>query len=386
MKCTQSSCGKNFAKPLELYNGALVCPHCKKELSVVTEFKLTERNQELYNISELYLFRYLSPDSQDETKGSSLKLKPEEMINLAIENCRQSAKEGNPYAAYRMGYYNEFFLETVRSEKDKMRIAFDYYSSLCYCDLVQPKVEQGATPITTEEFGFLKRQAGVALLNLCINNSKALKGASRYDFERNKKRLTEIYGPLPVEKSVTDSRAGTRIQSIFKILLSCIKKERTPLWGLFMLNGAELKELFSLKSNEKDNKPELFKLISKGVEFRYLPCDSQGNITKNVDDRQFIRLIGESKIKERIASIKDNENIYLYLFNSKGSHDLPNSQIKRIGEKLSSKNFYDVCTLIDYSAQEYLFFDDDILYFKKKGSKIEKCVELLIKHIAGGKE
>ncbi len=386
MKCTQSNCGKTFNKPLELYNGAVVCPHCKKELSVVSDFKLTARNQELYNLSELYLFRYLSPKSQDKSKGSALKLKPAEMVELAIENCRQSAKEGNPYATYKMGYYNEFFLETKRSENDRIRVAFNYYASLCYCEAKKPKMEQGASPMKEEEFEFLKHQAGIALLNLYVNHSKALKGTSKYDYEKNKQRLTALYGNMPVQERIGTSRSGGRIKNVFNVISSCLNKVRAPLWGLFLLTGAEFKELFTLKKYAKDKKPELYKLIAKGVELRYLPCDSEGLISKDIDDRYFINLVDEEKIRAFLSEVKDDENFYLYLFNHKGGHEyLSGGQIKRIKKKIADNSYEAVCSLIDFSAQEYLFFDDDIVVFKK-GGNVEKCVDLLVEKICGDEE
>ena len=293
MKCTQSNCGKSFNKPLELYNGAVVCPHCKKELSVVSTIKLTEKNKELYNLSELYLFRYLSPKSQDNNAWKLLKLKPAELLELAIENCRQSAKEGNPYATYKMGYYNQFFLETKRSENDRIRVAFNYYASLCYCELKKPKIDMGATPMTEDEFDYLKRQAGVALLNLYSHHSKALKGTSKYDYEKNKQRLVALYGNLPVQETIGTTRSGSRIKNVFNVISSCLSKTRAPLWGLFLLTGAEFKNLFTMKKYTKDKKPELYKLIAKGIELRYLPCDNEGLISKDIDDRYFINLVDE---------------------------------------------------------------------------------------------
>ena len=386
MKCTQNNCGKTFTNPLELYNGALVCPHCKKELSVISDFKFTKRNQELYNTSELYLYRYLSPKSQDKDKGGALKLKPEELVSLAIENCQQAAKEGNPYAAYRMGYYNEYFLETKKSENDRIRVAFNYYASLCYCEGKKPKTEEGADSITEEEFEKLKFQAGVALLNLYARYSKALKGTSKYDFEKNKQRLNSLYGEFAIEQGIANYRSGSHAKSVFKIISSCLNKKRAPLWGLFLLTGDEFKNLFTLKKYAKDKKPEIYKLIAKGIELRYLPCDGQGSITKDIDERYFINLVNEDKVKEFLSEIRDDDNFYLYLFNPKGTHQyLSSSQIKRIGKKLANNSYEAVCSLIDYSAQEYLFFDDDVVVFKK-GGKIEKCVDQLVEKICGDDE
>ncbi|MBR5439354.1 MAG: hypothetical protein IKV61_03965 [Clostridia bacterium] len=384
MKCTQINCGKKFEKSLILYNGALVCPHCKKELTVVSDFKITERNQEIYNLSELYLHRYLSPKSQDETRGAVIKLRANEMIGLAIDNCNTAAKEGNPYAVYRMGYYNEYFLESQRGETDRIRVAFNYYSSLCYSEAKKVKVEQGASAMSEEEFERLKRQAAIALLTLYDRYPQALKGSTRYDYEKNKQRITSIYGDLPVEVNLAKKRASGHTQNVFRILLSCLNRNRAPLWGLFLLTGSELKSLFLMKKDQREKKPELYKLISKGVHLRYLPCDSEGVIAKDLEDRYFINFPNnEERVKEMLQDIKDDENLYLYLFNTKGGHEyLSASQIKKIGIKLASNSYESVCSLIDYSAQEYLFFDDDIFVYKR-GIKIEKCVDVLIEKISG---
>ena len=386
MKCTHTDCGKIFATPLELYNGALLCPYCKRELSVVTKFKLTVRNQELYNISEIYLYRYLSPNSQDNVKTNVANLTREEMLDLAIENCRQAAKEGNPYAAYKMGYYNECFLENKRSENDRIRVAFNYYASLCYCETKKLSIETGATQMTEEEFTYLKHRAAISLLNLYAHYSKALKGVNKYDYEKNKQRIVSLYGELAVEENGVNKKTGSRIKSVFSVISSCLNKTRAPLWGLFLLTGAEFKNLFTIKKYAKDKKAEVYKLITKGIELRYLPCDNEGVIARDRDDRYFINLPNEDRIKEILSTVKDDDNFYLYLFNPKGGHEyLTNSQIKKIGKKLAEDSYEAVCTLIDYSAQEYLFFDDDIVVFKK-GGKIEKCVDLLVEKICGDEE
>ena len=381
MRCTQTNCGKSFVNPLELYNGALVCPYCKKELTIVSDFKLTPRNQELYTLSELYLHRYLSPNSQTNGKGAVLNMMPEEMLNLAIENCRQSAEEGNPFATYRMGYYNEYFCETKRSENDRVRVAFNYYASLCYCQVKKPKVEENATSMTEDDFALLKRQAGIALLNLYNHYSTALKGTTKYDYEKNKQRLIAQYGDLGVEENVARKRSANHVKSVFKVLCSCLAKKRAPLCGLFLITGEEFKSLFNTKKYEKDKKPYLIKLIAKGVELRYLPCDADGSITKDIEDRYFINLSSEDRVKQTLLNINEQSLFYLYLFKPKGGHQfLSGSQIRKVNKKLAKNSYEAVCSLIDYSQQEYLFFDDDIVVFKK-GANIEKCVDMLIEKI-----
>ena len=386
MKCTYTNCGKKFSAPLELFNGALVCPHCKRELSVVADFKLTAENQELFNLSELYFFRYLSPKSYEQGERPALNLAPEELLELAIDNCNKSAKAGNPKAVFRMGFYNEHYLETIRSENDRIRMAFDYYASLCFSPDLSVKVETGVKPISNKEFEDLKRSAGVSLLRLYSNYSRALKGIDKFDYEKNKQRLTVLYGDLNVDGKNDKKGAGSRTKNVYGVLSKCFNKTRAPLCGLFFLSGAELKSLFAFKKDKRDKKPELFKFITKGLEIRYLDCDENGIITKEREDRYFINFPNEAKSKEILSGIEDEKYVYLYFFNTHGKHQyLSGGQIKKAGAKFA-KNYYEqLCRLIDFSAQEYLFYDDDIVMYKK-GNNIERCVEMLIDKICGGDE
>ena len=74
------------------------------------------------------------------------------------------------------------------------------------------------------------------------------------------------------------------------------------------------------------------------------------------------------------------------MFNAKGNHEyLSGGQIKRIKNKIAENSYEAVCSLIDYSAQEYLFFDDDMVVFKK-GGNVDKCVDLLVEKICGDEE
>ena len=69
-----------------------------------------------------------------------------------------------------------------------------------------------------EEFALLKRQSGIALLNLYNHYVSALKGTSKYDYEKNKQRLTTLYGDLAVEETVANKKSLTFVSGIFYLL------------------------------------------------------------------------------------------------------------------------------------------------------------------------
>ncbi len=383
MKCPHKNCGKEFKEPLELFTGNSVCPYCKKPLTANAELKITAENEELYDISEIYYLRYLSPSSWEGEKKAVFALTPSEMLDNAIENCRLSANRGNPKAVFKMGYYNEHYLETVRSERDRIRTAYNYYASLCFCELKNVPTENGSVKLSDSEFLFLKTRAAQSLIKLYVNHSKELKDSAKFDFEKDRRRIKTVYGNDFVETINDAAEKNDKANKVFSVIKSCLKKERTPLCGLFLLNGAELKKLFSLKSNEKDKKPDLFKAISKGVEIRYLPCDGNGIISSEVEERHFINFSGERKTKELLSNIANDEYLYLYFFNSACKRKfLSARQIKTVEKSFSENHFERVCRLIDFSAGDYLFFEDD-LYFYAHGKNARKSAELLVDSICG---
>ncbi len=386
MKCPHKNCGKEFEEPLELFTGELCCPHCKKSLSSNTVFKITIENDELYKLSEIYYLRYLSPKSWDQTGKDVMTLKPQELLDSAIKYCGLSAKLGHPMAVFRMGYYNEHYLETVRGERDRIKMAYNYYSSLCFCDKNNVSVETGAIQMSEDEFGFLKTRSAKALISLYENHPKVLKNSAKFNFENDRQRIKSLYGEDFVGRSDNGGDKKNRASNIFSILKSCLGKYRTPLCGLFLIKGSELKNLFLMKTNEKDKKPDLYKAISKGVEIRYLPCDENGIISSDRDERHFINFASEGKSKEILTEICDTDNLYLYFFNGACKRKyLSSRQIKVIEQALIDAHFEQVCRLIDFSAGDYLFFEDDFYYYAK-GKNAKRSAELLVDKICGREE
>ena len=90
MKCLNSACGKNIATPLELFNGLLACPHCKKELTIIRDFKITEHNNDLFNLSELYYYKYLTSFTGEQPKSKNTVAK-KVLLEKAIATCKEAA-------------------------------------------------------------------------------------------------------------------------------------------------------------------------------------------------------------------------------------------------------------------------------------------------------
>lgn len=381
MICTNKNCGKKFNTPLDLFNGISVCPRCKKELAASSDFKITRRSEETFNNSQLYYYRYLS--SSDVTKSNNDKLialsKPQ-LLEKAIELCSKAADDGNPKAVFRMGQYNEYYLDTSKSETERMRKAFDCYSAVCFYEKNSVETEKAVKTLTIEEWEGFKRNAAVCLLNLLAKNPNAFKGANKYDYEINSKKLTAIYGTLNVNSRVKKSKNLAKAKSIRQILTSCLSKERAPLFGLYFLTADELKSVFDFKKTEK-GKQNFIKFISKGLDVRFLPCTADG-LTVD-DDGYFTRYKSEDRLKKFVRQVENNEYYYMYFFNTHGKHAyLSPSVMEKVKNELQRNDCELLCKLIDYQSLEYLFFDDDVVAFKKGG--IRGSVERLIDYVCGG--
>ncbi len=380
MICTNKSCGKKFNVALDLFNGISTCPHCKKELTVIHDFKITQHSEALYNLSELYFFRYLSPQSYKPTVDGVLALSPAQLLEKAIEICSEAAKDGHPKAVYKMGYYNEHYLDTSKSESDRMRKAFDYYSAICFYDKNSVPTEKSVKSFSGDEFEAFKRNAATCLLNLLTKYPRAFKGANKYDYETNNQRIISMYGAVSVNKKFKKSKNVGKSKSIRQILTSCFSKERAPLFGLFFLGADDLKDLFDSKKTEK-GKQNFLKFISKGLDVRFLQCNSEGVVESG--ERYFTRFKSEDKLKQFISEIANGEFYYLYFFNTHGKHAfLSNSMMEKVKTELQRDDYELIGRLIDFQMLEYLFFDDDIMQFKKGG--IRGSSERLIDYVCGG--
>ncbi len=377
MICTNKNCQKKINEPLELFSGDTACPHCKTKLSVVPKFAFTKRNDELFTLSELYFLRYLSPDSYNEKAKKLLSVSRAGLLSRAIEFCTAAVKEGNPKAVSRMAYYNEHYLEKTRSESDRIRLAFEYYYAICSCQATNVTTEKGVKGFTEVEFQAFKKQAAVSMAKLFYLHPHVFKGRSRY--ESKKVEIEAIYGTLSFSSSDESRTVTNKAKYLHGILLSCFGKERAPLFGLYKICGGDLRELFE-KMNMKSTKfrYDFSKLLSKGVEMRYTLADNKGMVS---EDSYFSRFASDSAVRDLLSTISDSDSLYLYFFNTHGKHQyLSEGQMNRVKKDIAKENHSLLIELIDYSARDYLFYDDDIHFFKK-GWSAKGCAKKLVESV-----
>ena len=382
MKCTQRSCGKLFHAPLELYDGRLTCPHCKQEQTVVRTLCINEQNDAFYRLSELYFYRYLSPASY--LPPSGMTLSSEDFLENAILFCTRAAKEGHPKAVFRMGFYNEFYMETVRGETERARQAFDHYAALCYNTSKNVEIGAGAqTGMTSEEFETLKRQAAIRLMALYNEFPQALEGPKRYDRAHNKELIDQYYGTLERGAYTEEYAKKDKEQYIYRIMSDCLDKERVPLFGAFRITGEQLKRLFAIRQDRQGHKYNFSGFFRKGIDLRFLIVDPEKGIDAISPNEFYFNKFGdEVQAKRVLGTIPDEASLHLYFFNKKAKHEfLSNTQAIQVKTELEAQRFALLRHLMsNLTASDFLFFCDDIVQYKQ-GGEVRGAVDRLIRRV-----
>ena len=375
------NCGNKFASPLYLYNGSSTCPRCKKEILTISALKVTKENEEYFNLSKIAFLRYLSPKSVNGTTAE--KMSQVELLNKAQYYCQLSATLGNPHAIMQTAYLLERFRSENKNELERIRLAIEYYSALCYSELNFVKGENGAKELSQDEFILLKVEAGKKLLKLCSKYSALLKSSIRYDYKKNKERLNALYKTASFQDDdFSPSVNFNKVDSLIDILSSSRSKTKAPLFGVFFLSAEQFKLLFAKKNGGVQS--VVSKLVSKDPDFlRYMICDKEGKVSS--DSARFFNRIASVKIaNEVVENLQDEDFVYLYFFNAYGKHNyLTGKQIQTVKGELEENDQALLLSLVNYISEDTaVFFDDDIEQFKS-GKNAYGATTELIKSVRG---
>lgn len=376
MKCLNPACGKNIATPLELFNGLLACPHCKQELTIIRDFKITEHNNDLYNLSELYYYKYLTLVGTDKEKTEKSAAAKKALLDNAITTCKEAAYLGHPEAVFKMGGYYESYFDTM-SDSDRKRVAFEYYAALCYSSKTSVEKDEDISGFNTEQFLELKRLAAIKLYRLICSGDKEFGSFKKYDKELNRQRIISEYGVVDFNALTSLEDEGGKAEMLKKLFHGCVsKKGKAPLFGIYGLKGSELKEIF--KSTAEDKNKSIYRILTRGLEIRFIE-GKNGRVDEL--DGYFIKMTNQTSAMENLSDININGEYYLYFFNEAGKHQFLSSvQMKKIKRALEQNQFEQIKRLINGGAEDYTFFDDDIVMFKK-GNNLSAAIEGLMDYI-----
>ena len=374
IKCT--TCGKDVA-PLELYNGSWACPACHNALIDKFEsFVITHDNEELYCQAEILYANWLF--NHDGNADVSI-------IDKAVRLCRESARRGNPKAIARLAYfYDKDYVGRECSEASRFKIAYNYYSMICYSGVTGVETAPG---LPTLDFTALREQTAFHMIQMLACTPPELRDNPAYNLKSN---LDRIENELSITINYTvsnDAREKLSLNDrVFGVLTSTVNKQRAPLFGAFRINVGDLIEIYKKPFPGKEEKiPHALYWLTTNKKL-LLAYINDKDISSS--EKMFNRLSTQSSVESMVDTHDDDEYIWLFFFNNNGGHKFLNSQSKR--EKVQKTIFGRVGTdllkmlLQNGNCNFYTFYDDDVYQHTKQGNLTEGTRNLVDKICNGG--
>ena len=369
MICQQ--CHKRAEQPLELYDGGWACPHCKHEMmSAFSAFSVTAENEELFTLSERSYYRWLT-NSRRGQEGRT-------WLDKAVELCKEAARLGNPLAVTRLGfYYDKDYVEENRSEAVRCRIAYAYYSAVCFSD-ADLKVQEGVRG--RYEWKDIRVHAAELMLNMLAYAPEELTALDKFNFEYNRARVRAKLGVDTPAVRTEPMRVG-RSRQAFELLYSCFAKQRAPLFGIFRLSGEELKGLFGITMGSRF---DAYRMAERGLYIGVIGCDKRGGVEDGAGT--FTALRNRARIGQVLAATEDGAPLCLYFFNENGGHRFFGRYgLGAIRKALEANRFALVKRLIDDGGRmDYTFLDDDVYLYKTTMRGAADAVRRLVHAVCEG--
>lgn len=370
MICHNEKCRRNVEAPLELYDGSWACPYCKHEMmSAFSDFNITAENEELFTLSERSYYRWLT---------NSRRAGGRKWLDKAVELCREAARLGNPLAVMRLAYYyDKDYVEENRSEAVRCRIAYAYYSAVCYSD-AELKVQEGVR--RTYDWKEIRVRAAKMMMDMLAFAPDEIASLERFNFEFNRSRVRAKLG-ADIERSRVEPMKEKKEEQAFSTLYSCFAKQRAPLFGIFRLTGEELKKMFAVSVG---NRFDAYRMAERGIYLGMIECAANGGVADS--GGVFTAMKNRHRIDEVLAAVQDDANVCIYFFNENGGHRFFGAYgLSTIRKALEENRFDLVKRLINDGGRiDYTFLDDDVYLYKTKMRNAKDAVRKLVSSVCEG--
>ena len=374
MEITCTACGKEIS-PLELYDGTWSCPYCRNLLiDQQSEFKVTAENEELFRQGEMLYAQWLF--NRDGRASISL-------VEKAIGLCRLSARQGNPKAVARLGYYyDKDYIGGNFTEAMRVKLAYNYYSQVCYSGLSEVETEPGVPKMNWHE---VCKQTAQAMLFMLSQAPAEIQESKTYNAKANFERLrSELGEDINFSGYVSGSYKLINKERMFSMLLSCMDKQRAPLFGAFKLLVADIKELYERAwPGDEEKIPSALDFIAKKVFISYIKV-SELNETSG----RFNRLGTSASFERMFDDLDEGDMIWVFFFNNNGGHKYLNGKGKR--KKVNNVLYADAAAtdtlkrLLQFGKTTFhTFYDDDIYQYSKQKS-LPDATRALIEQVCTG--
>ena len=372
MICHNEKCRRKVESPLELYDGSWACPYCKHEMmSSFSSFSVTAENEELYTLSERSYYRWLTNASRRAPGGKK-------WLDKAVELCREAAQKGNPLAVTRLGfYYDKDYVEENRSEAVRCRIAYAYYSAVCYSD-ADLKTEEGVR--RRYDWKEIRVQAARQMLEMLAFAPEEVAALDKFNFEFNRSRVKAKLG-VEIDRSRVEPMKASKEEQAFSALYSCFSKQRAPLFGICRMTGEELKKLFKITVG---NRFDAYRMAERGVFMGLAECSARGGMKDG--GGMFTAMKNRRRTDEVLSSVEDDGYYCLYFFNESGGHRFFGKYgLSVIKKALEENRFGLVKRLVDDGGRmDYTFLDDDVYLYKTKMRNVKDAVRKLVSAVCEG--
>lgn len=376
IKCT--TCG-NEVTPLELYDGFWSCPVCRGRLDdKLGNFSVTCDNEELFKQSEIlyadWLFNHSGTASLD-------------LVSKAVRLCRQSARMGNPKALARLAYfYDKGYVGNYCSDVMRFKMAYMYYSSICYSGIPAVESEVGAPAV---DWTKVREETAYSMLRMLTAVPPELSSNKTYNLRDNLDRVqSELGVAMNFKANVYTDEPLTKSSRMFNVFCSCLNKQRAPLFGAFRVRVGDLIEMYKKPFPGKEDKipNALYWLTTnKKVLFSYIAADAISD-----SSAVFSRLSTQSSVEGMLRDFKDEDYLWTFFFNHNGGHQYLSTPQKR--DKVLRTIYGRVGTdllksmLLNGNQKLYTFYDDDIYQFMKQAGPADATRALVEKICNGGDE
>ena len=367
---TNNICGKCKRPLLERFDGKVFCRKCGESVKK-NNLTLNERSDYLFRLSELCYMRYLAPYTGEQIGDRKA------LLQDAIRLCQESAAMDHPKALFRLGYYHEYYMKEEKSEGERIRRAFDFYLRAADIDgevefhqLTDGKyVSENIKDL--DEYAMLKKQAALRIVEL-LSKYPYIFGLSRSVDKNNRyvkiqAKICDRYGIRNELASKKDDSGKSRAEVVYRTLSACYDKKRPPLFGTFLITGAQLHELLALEVDKAAGRKHKIDIICESLCFHYLVVNQHGipdpKVTKQTE---FLRIRqGTPLTTDDVA----NDASVIFAFFNRSAYR-PSYVSKKQAERVYSQLFDEVDnrTLIDLlsssSQKDHLLFFDDLIWLE----------------------
>ena len=375
MEITCTACGKGIA-PLELYDGTWSCPYCRNLImDQQSDLRITKENEELFRQGELLYAKWLFNRDGRESIA---------VVEKAINLCRLSARQGNPKAIARLGYYyDKDYIGTNFTESMRVKLAYSYYSQVCYSGLSEIETEKG---VKSTDWHEVCRRTAHAMLLMLSQAPADIQESKMYNVKANLERLRSVLGQ---DINVSGYSSGyyklSNKERLFSTLISCMDKHRAPLFGAYRITRGDLKDIGERSWPGNENKiPNALEYIVSKVLVYYIKASEL-----NDPDSKFARL-GTVEDLEGIfeEGLDESDMLWIFFFNHNGAHKYLNNNGKR--KKVNNVLYAageaqdELKRLLQFGKSTFhTFYDDDIYqYSKQKG--LAEATNALIEQVCNG--